>query len=395
MGAGRRALQRASRGMPALRGSTGISPDVRRGGPLLSVVVKCLNEEANIARCLRSIAAETACRGYDAEVILADSISTDRSVEIALRFDVTIVQLADPADRRCGAAGHLGWQFARGRFLLLIDGDMELLAGFLPAAFAAMGEDGRLGAVGGGLIETSDGMEYRERQSRPDPSRRPGLVNHVTGCGLYRTAAVEDAGHFMDRNLHCFEEFELGLRLRAMGWRLRMLDTPCVRHHGHRDASVRLLVRRWRTGFLRGYGELLRGAWGRPYLREALKPCRLALATMAWWAAMLVLAAATAVSASTAALAATLAVLLAAVAVLPFAALLARKRSLERAAYSWLMLQFSAAALLAGLFSPRVAPATPLPAKVVRETTEHGAGEDGEEHDDGGRTAAAGAPRLP
>lgn len=358
--------------------------------PLLSVVVKCLNEEANIGRCLRSLAAEIRGRGYDAEVILADSISTDRSVDIARRFGVTVVQLADPADRRCGAAGHLGWQFVRGRFLLLIDGDMELLPGFLPAGFTALDGDGRLGAVGGGLVEMSDGIEYRERQSRPDPGRRPGLVDHLTGCALYRSTAIREAGHFTDRNLHCFEEFELGLRLRAKGWRLRLLDVPCVRHHGHRDASVELLLRRWRTRFLWGYGELLRAAWGQAYFWEALKPCRFAIAAVLWWGALLGLAAAAAFAGGPHAPG--VLALLAAVAALPFAALLVRKRSLERAAYSWLMQQFSAAALVAGLFAARAAPASALAATVIQDSRP---GRAGAAHDSAGRIPGGSRGAVP
>jgi len=339
--------------------------------PLVSVVVKCLNEAANLGRCLRSLTAEVLDRGYEAEIILADSISTDGSVEVARGFDVTVVQLADVADRRCGAAGHLGWQYARGQFLLLIDGDQELLPAFLEAALAAMRGDDRLAAVNGGLTEMSDGIEYQERQARPDPSRRPGLVDHVTGCALYRTAAVQEAGHFMDRNLHCFEEFELGLRLRARGWRLRMLDVPCIRHYGHRDASARLLLRRWRTRFLMGYGELLRGAWGQPYFWQALRPCRLALLAILWWGVSLGLAAAAALGSGSVpdALLA-----LAGAAALPFMALLARKRSLERAGYAWLMLQLSAAALLVGLFLKRVAPAAPLAAVVLQDARAADAG---------------------
>ncbi len=50
---------------------------------------------------------------------------------------------------------------------------------------------------------------------------------------------------------------------------------------------------------------------------------------------------------------------------LPFMALLARKRSLERAGCAWLMLQLSAAALLVKLFLKRAAPAPPLAAVVL------------------------------
>ncbi len=333
--------------------------------PLLSVVVKCLNEEANIERCLRSLTTEILEAGYHAEIILADTISTDRSVEIARQFDVTIVQLANAADRRCGAAGHLGWQFVRGEFLLLVDGDMELLPGFLVAALAAMENDQRLGAVGGSLIETSETIEYRERQLRQARGRHSGLVDHVTGCALYRTAAIREAGHFMDRNLHSVEEFELGLRLRDRAWRQLMLDVPCVRHYGHRDPSITLLIRRWHTGFLQGYGELLRAAWGRRYFRKALWHSRLALGTVLWWGLLLLLAVAAALVGGP--YSTGLLLLLIFVLALPFVVLLARKRSLERAEYAWLALQLSASALLAGVFSARTSPATPLDAIVIRD----------------------------
>lgn len=326
--------------------------------PALSVLVKCHNEEAKIGLCLESVLRET--EGLDAEVIVADSASEDGSAEAAARYPVRVVRLADAADRRCGAAAHLGWQFARGRFLLLLDGDMELLPGFLGAALGAMAEDPSRAGVGGHLVEMSDGVEFRERQVRADADRAAGAVRHITGCALYRRAAIEDAGHFMDRNLHCYEEFDLGARLRARGWSLLRLDMPCVRHHGHRDAPLALLRRRWRTKFLHGHGELLRAAWGEPYFLEAAKRCRLALLVVGWWLALAALAAA-AVSLPWAGAA------FAALAATPPAALLLRKRSFGRAAYAFALWQLCAASLVAGLFGKRTAPSTPLAAVVLKD----------------------------
>jgi len=141
-----------------------------------------------------------------------------------------------------------------------------------------------------------------------------------------------------------------------------MLDVPCIRHYGHRDASARLLLRRWRTRFLMGYGELLRGAWGQPYFWQALRPCRLALLAILWWGVSLGLAAAAFGSGSVPGVL----LALAGAAALPLVALLARKRSLERAGYAWLMLQLSAAALLVGLFLKRAAPTAPMAAVVLQ-----------------------------
>ena len=333
--------------------------------PLLSVVVKCLNEEVNLERCLRALAAELSGQPYASEIILADSKSSDRSVEIAQGFDVTIVQLAQAADRSCGAAGCLGWQFVRGDFVFQLDGDHELVPGFLGQAFAAMRGDGQLGAVGGRVVEMSDGLEYRERQLRSECKPVSGLVGYVPSCGLYRTAAIRQAGYFTDRNLHSNEEFELGLRLRAHGWRLLILETPSVKHYGHRDASVALLARRWRTRFMQGHGEVLRAAWGKSYFSEAVWYCRLSFMTIAWWCVLVGFGLSPLVLPS--ADSRMVVAMLLGLAVLPFAILLSRKGSVNRAVYALLALQFSAAGLIAGVFARRVDAAMPLEAVVLRD----------------------------
>jgi glycosyltransferase involved in cell wall biosynthesis len=323
----------------------------------LSVIVKCYNEAAKIDLCLRSIIAEAS--PFTAEVILVDSLSTDRSVEVARAYPIRIVQLADPADRRCGAVAQLGYQLARGQFLLLIDGDMELLPGFLEAALTVLQQNERIAGVGGKLIETSTGMEFQERERRDKKGFRAGEVKRLGGCALYRRAAIDEVRYFMNRNLHCFEEFELGLRLRSHGWRMWMLDIGCVRHHGHSDSSLRLLVKRWRTRFFHGYGELLRNAWRRPYFLEATAPCRLAVAVIVWWATLVSLAIGAAFSPWAG-------FALPMVAILPWLALIARKRSISRAAYTFLVWQFAAASLIAGLLAQRVQPTEAIAAVTIK-----------------------------
>jgi glycosyltransferase involved in cell wall biosynthesis len=331
-------------------------PTKQAARPLVSVVIKCLNEEATLETCIRSVL--SAVQGITAEIILADSISTDRSVEIAEGYPVCIVQLTDPSDRRCGAAAQLGYQHVRGRYLLLIDGDMTLLPGFLPAALAALESDARLAAVGGTLVEMSKGIEFQERQSRLKRSRTRPLAC-ITGCGLYRVEAIADVGYFMNRNLHCFEEYELGVRLRARGWTLRMLPTPCVRHYGHSDSASALLARRWRVRFFHGYGELLRTAWLTPLFPELVKPCLIALTVIGWWSVL-------ALDAVAGAIWPVLWYALVPLMVLPIVALLLRKRSVKRAIYAFVTWQHAAMALIAGLSSPQINPRAPLAMKILK-----------------------------
>jgi len=56
----------------------------------LTIGIKAFNEEQHIAASLAS--AVEAARALDGEVVLADSCSTDRTVEIAKTFPVRIVQ---------------------------------------------------------------------------------------------------------------------------------------------------------------------------------------------------------------------------------------------------------------------------------------------------------------
>ncbi|MEI9983980.1 MAG: glycosyltransferase [Aliidongia sp.] len=333
------------------------APDLEAVAPQLSVIVKCYNEAKNLARCLGSILAVTA--QYRTEIIVADAASADRSAEIAAGFPVRVVQFERPSDRNCGATAALGWQFATGSHILLVDGDMEVMPDFLPAAFAALRDDPSLAAVGGKLLEMSDALEFQERLRRVAP-KFPRDVSCVTGCGLYRTEAIRAAGYFMDRNLHCFEELDLGGRLRTAGWRLRLLDVECVRHYGHRSIAFRLMLNRWRSRTLDGYGEFLRAALGSGRQRDALRTCRFALLTIGWWATLLGLALAMLRSGS-------FFVPLIALAILPFAGLLLRKRSFGRAAYAWAMWQIAGASLIRGLAARRIEPRTPLRAVILHE----------------------------
>ena len=323
---------------------------------MLSIVIKCLNEEAHIGACLESALAAT--RGIDAEIVVADAYSSDRTIDIARQFPVRIVRMADPADRGRGATAQMGRQFARGQFLLLVDGDMEVLPDFLPAALAAMDADPGLAGIGGRLIEISGAMEFQERTRRDHRPAGDRTVRRLSGSALYRMSAILAAGHFMDRNLLCGEELDLGQRLRALGWRLKTIELDAIRHHGHEDAAVVLLSKRWRDRYFDGYGQLLRRAWRQPYFWEPLRVCALFLAVAGWWGALAVAIGAAALG--WAAPAIPIAILL-----LPVAAIAVKKRRLGLGFYTFLLWQVHAAAFLRGLARRRKSPAEPVLAVVI------------------------------
>ena len=324
----------------------------------MSVVIgiKALNEERHIAASIESALA--ACARVGGKVVLADSGSSDRTIEIARTFSgVRIVQLADLAQRSCGAGAQLAFQSADARYFYVLDGDMVLEPAFLDAGIAFLDTNPGHAAVGGRVREANTSsieFELRARNDRIKGSAVAGDVDRLDCGGLYRVEAVRSVGYFADRNLHAFEEFELGARLRASGWKLARIDVAAVEHHGHAVGGYRLMLRRLRTGYAGGPGEVVRAAWGRPHWGQVVRhfaQLRYSLAVISWWLTLV----------ATALLGQWLA--LAAIAVTPLVFLTLRRRNFRLGLYSLATWNMIAIGFLQGLMQRRLPPGIPIPAK--------------------------------
>lgn len=333
-----------------------LSVDDAGGAPALSVVIKAYNEEAKIGACLRSVMQALQACPLSAEVVVADSVSADRTVAIAQEFPVRVVQFRHAHERGCGAGVQLGYQCARGRYVLLLDGDMQLQPGFLPAALQALHDDPRLAGVAGLLVDTEVRNAFDRHRVNDAVSSVARMEQWLNGGGLYRRQAIEQSGGYAaDRNLKGWEEADLGMRLRAHGFALRRISVEAVRHEGHASGTAALLRRLWRGGRAAAGGVLLRQAWGRAWFVDAVRLLAEPLATLAWWGLGL-LAAALALGMADAR-----PVLLWLLATA--AALLAqcwRKRSVRAGLTSIGLWHFWAAGLLTGLVKPRVPPQQPI-----------------------------------
>src|SRR5689334_19249773 len=91
--------------------------------PVVSVIIPARNEEACLGHCLASLTAQS---GIDFEIIVVNDNSTDHTREIACSYPM--VQVIDANPLPTGWTGkshavHLGYQAARGRWLLFTDAD--------------------------------------------------------------------------------------------------------------------------------------------------------------------------------------------------------------------------------------------------------------------------------
>src|SRR6185369_5426925 len=124
---------------------------LNRQRPRVSILIKALNEETNIAEAIESAIA--ALDGVSGEIILADSLSTDLTIEIAKRYPIRIVRLARATDRSCGIGAQLGYQYSLGDYICLMDGDQRLYRGFIAAAIERLDAEQTLAGVGGVIVE--------------------------------------------------------------------------------------------------------------------------------------------------------------------------------------------------------------------------------------------------
>ncbi len=241
----------------------------------LTIGIKAYNEEKHIAESVAS--AVEAARPFGGEVILADSGSADRTVEIAGQYPIRIVQLTRPQDRCCGAGAQLAFQHAAGEYFYLLDGDMVLKPGFMAAAVAFLDANPEFAGVGGIVNEVNtDALEFqiRAKAAKKDRNLRPGTVERLDCGGLYRTAAVREVGYYADRNLRAFEEFDLAARLQSRGWKLARIDRLAVDHYGHVMEGYALMWRRIKSGYSSACGQVVRGSMGNAHFPFVLRKLR-------------------------------------------------------------------------------------------------------------------------
>jgi len=117
---------------------------------LLSVCLITKNEEQFLAGCLDSV------RSLADEIILVDTGSTDRTIEIAQSYGCRVLHRAWDDD--FSAARNAGLAAAQGRWILCLDADERLVhSGLLPAAITEAEAE-----VGGFLIERHDIVVHPE-----------------------------------------------------------------------------------------------------------------------------------------------------------------------------------------------------------------------------------------
>jgi glycosyltransferase involved in cell wall biosynthesis len=198
----------------------------------LSIVIPAYNEEKRIGDCLQSVflALKTVAHGgksgagWDAEVIVVDNNSTDKTADIARNLGVEVI--FEPVNH-IARARNAGAARATGDWILFLDADTILPAETLRDALAAM-ESGK--AVGGSSI-----LNYGEVTGVTWVFVKVVnfVIRHVkmtAGCFIFcRADAFRELGGF-NQEYFAGEDAELGKAMKQWG-RARGLPLSIMHRH--------------------------------------------------------------------------------------------------------------------------------------------------------------------
>ncbi len=216
----------------------------------LAVVIIGRNEGERLRRCLGSQLGRAALAVY------VDSGSTDGSVEMARKMGVEIVELDRAIPFSAARARNEGFARVRSRmpaveFVQFVDGDCEVVKGWLDAAVDAMNREPRLGVVCGRLRERFPEASVYNRICQMEWDVAPGEIESSGGIFMARAQPFDAVGRF-DTSVTAGEEPELCQRLRDAGWTIRRLTDEMALH----DAAMLHFGQWWRRQVRTGYNGL-------------------------------------------------------------------------------------------------------------------------------------------
>ncbi|WP_425039926.1 glycosyltransferase [Primorskyibacter sp. S187A] len=206
------------------------------------------NEGARLERCLAS------AQGLARRLVYVDSGSTDASVEKAEQAGAEVVHL-DPSQpftaARARHAGFLHLEKSGGaaEIVQFIDGDCEIVEGWIPAGVKALEADPALGLVTGWRSEMMPEASLYNALCHVEWRRPAGEIMACGGDMMVRAEAYRNAGGF-NAQVIAAEDDELCCRLRKTGHTLKRLPLEMTRH----DAAMRRFGQWWQRAVRTGHG---------------------------------------------------------------------------------------------------------------------------------------------
>ena len=223
----------------------------------VAIVAIGRNEGERLKLCLR--AAMAASR----TVVYVDSGSEDGSAEYARSVGCRVVEL-DPAQPFSAArARNEGFASVLEHdpevdLVQFVDGDCDLVAGWLERGAAALTKRQDVGIVWGHVREIHREASVYNRLCDLEWQQQPGETRSSGGIFIVRRKVFIAAGGFRS-DVIAAEDDEFCIRVRGLGWKILLLDAPMARHDMAIERFGEWWLRARRTGHAYAHVAALHG----------------------------------------------------------------------------------------------------------------------------------------
>jgi cellulose synthase/poly-beta-1,6-N-acetylglucosamine synthase-like glycosyltransferase len=220
------------------------------------------NEEAYIAKCLRSIVEQDYPKD-SMEVLVVDGLSDDRSREIVEEFGekYPFIRLLDNPRCIVPTAMNIGIKEAAGEIIIRVDGHCRLALDYISQCVRYL-EEGGVACVGGAIesigqtpmaraisLAMSSPFGVGDAYFRHAQQQKERYVDTLA-FGAYRREVFNQIGLF-DEELVRNQDYDLNYRLRKAGGKI--LLTPVIKSHYYTRSSLRKL---WSQYFQYGFWKM-------------------------------------------------------------------------------------------------------------------------------------------
>jgi glycosyltransferase involved in cell wall biosynthesis len=198
----------------------------------VSVIIPVREASQTLPRCLDALFKTTY---HEWECILIDDGASADSLAAAAAYDVQVIRNDRPPGGPAQAR-NLGAQMAQGKVLFFMDADVMVQPEAVGQVAAIMGADEAVAACFGSYDDSPTELnflsQYRNLQHHfVHQTSRQDAITFWSGCGAVRRQPFLDLGGFNT----CYrrpsiEDIELGYRLRASGYSIRLIKSLQARH---------------------------------------------------------------------------------------------------------------------------------------------------------------------
>jgi glycosyltransferase involved in cell wall biosynthesis len=223
----------------------------------LSVVMISRDQAWNVSRLIESVLRGTR-KVSSRQVVLVDSASTDGTAEVGARYPIGVLRLHQQQPLTPAAGRYTGFRNTEGDLILFLDGDMELVDGWLEMALETLEARPDAAVVTGTVVDLpKDAANGGKPALPPKGSDVVCDAPYAGGAAVYRRQVLEEIGPF-NPYLYSDEEPELCVRIRHAGHRVVRLSYPIAYHYTDPRDGLSTQVGRWRRKLYLGAGQSLR-----------------------------------------------------------------------------------------------------------------------------------------